>query len=113
MNRFYGKVGYGESQEIPADSGIWVDNITEYSYFGDVIRNTRQLDKTDAVNDNISVGNSISIIADEYAYQNFSAIRYVIWNGQAWSVSDIEVRMPRLILTLDQVYNGPFPEEAP
>lgn len=116
MNRFYGKVGYGESQESPTGSGVWVDTITEYPYFGDIIRKSRLLDRTENLNDNVSVGNSISIVADEYANSNFSAIRYVIWNNTAWTVSEVEVRAPRLILQLGKVYNGPFPEseeEAP
>ena len=108
MNRFYGKVGYGESQESPEGSGIWVDTITEYPYFGDVIRNSSLLTRNDNVNSDVSVGNSISIVADEYAYENFSDIRYVIWNGTPWTVSQVEVRSPRLILTLDKVYNGPL-----
>ena len=107
MNRFYGNVGYGESQESPEGSGIWVDTITEYPYFGDVIRNSRALTRNDNANSDVSVGNSISIVADEYAYQNFSDIRYVIWNGKPWTVTEIEVRAPRLILTLGTVYNGP------
>lgn len=108
MNRFYGRVGYGESQEFPEGSGVWVDNITEYPYFGDVIRNSRRLDRTDNLNDNIAVGNSISIVADEYAYEHFSDIRYVIWNEKPWVVDEVEVRAPRLILTLGKVYNGPM-----
>lgn len=110
MNRFYGNVGYGESQESPEDSGVWVDTITEYSYYGDIIRNTRLLTRDDKLNSNVSVGNSISIVADEYAYENFSDIRYVIWNGKPWTVSEVEVRSPRLILTLGEVYNGPMVE---
>ena len=42
--RFYGEVGYGESTETPPDSGVWEDVITEVSYRGDVIRNTRRLE---------------------------------------------------------------------
>lgn len=111
MNRFYGKIGYGESHEFPADSGIWVDEITiERDYYGDVIRKTRRMEQTENLNDNVSVGNSISIVADEYANANFSNIRYVIWNSIAWKVTEVEVRQPRLILTLGGVYNGPFPE---
>lgn len=113
MNRFYGKVGYGESQESPAGSGVWVDVITEYPYFGDIIRKSRKLDQGEYLNDNISVGNSISILADEFANKNFSAIRYVMWNDIAWEVSEVEVRSPRLILTLGKVYNGPRAEETP
>ena len=116
MNRFYGVIGYGESQEDPTGSGIWIDVITEYPYYGDVIRKSRSLERTENLNDNISVGNSISIVADEYANANFAQIRYVIWNDVAWTISEVEVRSPRLILTLGKIYNGPFPippEEEP
>lgn len=111
-NRFYGKVGYGESQEVPTGSGIWVDIITEFPYSGDVVRNSRKLDNGEGLNDNISVGNSISIVADEYANQHFFAIRYVMWQGQPWTVSNVLVERPRLILSLGEVYNGPRPEVA-
>jgi len=109
MNRFSGKVGYGESQEVPTDSGIWVEVITELPYYGDVVRNSRKLENGESLNDNISVSNSISIVADEYATKHFFAIRYVIWQGVAWTVTDVEVKHPRLILSLGKVYNGPFP----
>ena len=109
MRRFSGKIGYGESQESPDDSGIWVDQITEYPYYGDVIRNTRKLDNSEQLNDNIAVGNSISVVADEYATEHFFAIRYVMWQGTAWTVDTVEVQHPRLILSLGKVYNGPFP----
>jgi hypothetical protein len=42
MARFFGKVGYAASAENPVGSGIWVDVITEYSYYGDILRNARQ-----------------------------------------------------------------------
>lgn len=105
MTRFCDVVGYGESLE--SDSGVWTDNITEVTYFGDVVRNTRKLDPGDKVNDDIVVNNSISIIADEYAFNNFMNIKYVRWAGAFWTVTDVEVRSPRLILTLGGVYNGP------
>src|SRR6187549_846562 len=109
MARFYGKVGYGESVETPADSGIWKDVITETNYQGDVIRSTRNLETTDKVNDDISVSNSISIVADQYAIEHFFNIRYVEWMGVRWTVPEVEVRRPRLILSIGSVYNGPTP----
>lgn len=108
MARFYGKVGYGESVESPVNSGIWVDQITEVPYYGDVIRNTRKLEETgQKLNNDISIGNSISIVADQYANEHFYDIRYVEWAGTLWTVTNVEVKSPRLILTLGKVYNGP------
>lgn len=109
MAKFYGEVGYGTSVENPPGSGVWVDQIVEFPYSGDVVRSTRQLETTDKVNADIIVANSISIVADQYAVENFFNIKYVRWSGVLWTVSAVEVRSPRLILTLGSVYNGPTP----
>ena len=107
MARFHGEVGYGISEENPPNSGVWVDQITEFPYFGDVIRNTRKLENGESLNNDISVGNSISIVADQYAIDHFFRIKYVRWMGVLWTVTNVEVRSPRLILSLGSVYNGP------
>lgn len=109
MARFHGEVGYGDTLETPPDSGVWVDSITETLYFGDVIRNTRKLESGETLNDDITVGNSISIVADDYAIKHFFKIKYVRWEGVLWTVTSVEVRSPRLILSLGSVYNGPTP----
>lgn len=106
MAKFHGKIGYGETVETAP--GVWQDVVVERNYFGDVIRNTRSLQESDnKVNYDLSVGNSISIVADAYANLHFFAIRYVEWAGTLWTVSDVEVQSPRLILRLGGVYNGP------
>jgi hypothetical protein len=109
MARFFGEVGYGDSIEEPSDSGVWVDTITEAKYYGDVIRNTRKLEPGESLNNDISVGNSISIVADDFAIKHFHKIKYVRWAGGLWTVTDVEVKEPRLILSLGSVYNGPTP----
>lgn len=105
--RFYGEVGYGTTVEDPPGSGKYVDHVVEQPYFGDVIRNTSERTEGSSVNDDISVGNSISIVADQYATDNIKNIKYVRWGGEAWKVTSVEVRAPRLILSLGVVYNGP------
>jgi hypothetical protein len=105
MTRFSGKVGYGTSVETKP--GVWDDVITEFTYYGDVIRNTMQLREGESVNGDLSVSNSISIVADAYARANFVSIKYVMWMGVAWTISNVEERHPRLILALGSVYNGP------
>lgn len=109
MAKYYGAVGYGESVETPPGSGVYVDVITEYKYQGDVVRNTRRLQPGEGVNDDITVVNSISIVADQFAFEHFFAIKYVIWMGVYWTVTSVEVQSPRLILNMGSVYNGPKP----
>ncbi len=107
MAKFYGKIGYGESVETAP--GVYEDVITELSYYGDVLRNTRQLQTGENLNSDITVNNSISIVADAYANEHFFAIRYIEWMGTLWSVTDVEVKSPRLILRMGGVYNGHTP----
>lgn len=106
MNRFYGVVGYAE-RSVESAPGVWKDVITAIPYFGNVVRNTRQLREGSLVNDDITVGNNISIVADAYANENFMNIRYVEWQGSLWIVTAVEVQAPRLTLTLGGIYNGP------
>lgn len=105
MAKYYGMVGYAETVETRP--GIWEEVITERPYYGDVIRNIRRLETGESVNDNVVINNSISIVADPYAYQHFLAMRYVKWMGANWKVTNVEVQSPRLLLTIGGVYNGP------
>jgi hypothetical protein len=59
------------------------------------------------VNDDLSVGNSLSIVADAYANGHFFAIKYIKWAGAHWTVSNVTVERPRLILRIGGIYNGP------
>jgi hypothetical protein len=111
MARFFGRIGYGEPVETAP--GVWADQIVERSYYGDVIRNARNLKEGENLNFDLSVQNSISIVADAYANDHFFAIRYIEWAGTLWTISSVEVQSPRLLLRLGEVYNGPTPAAAP
>lgn len=105
MAKFYGIIGYSVTEET--SPGVWTESITERNYYGDVIRNTRRWQPGEGLNDNLTINNIISIVADPFAYQNFHAIRYIKWMGVSWKIDNIEVQRPRLILTIGGVYNGP------
>ncbi|MDE6019791.1 MAG: hypothetical protein K2H01_02160 [Ruminococcus sp.] len=104
MAKFYGSIGYAITEETAP--GVWEEIITEHMYYGDLIRNTRKLQSTDQLNDNINVANEISILADPFAYNNFHSMKYVRFMGTKWKIISIEVQYPRLILTVGGVYNG-------
>ena len=107
MAKFHGKVGYG--QTVDKGNGVHELVITERSYFGDVVRNARRLERDDKIISDVSPDNSISIVADAYANGHFFAIKYVEWMGALWVVSSVDVQSPRLVLRLGGVYNGPTP----
>lgn len=104
MAKYYGVVGYAESEET--SPGVWKERITERNYYGDIIRNIRNLQNSEHLNDNVAVSNQLSILADPYAIQNFHAIRYAEFMGAKWKVSSVDVQSPRLLLSLGDLYNG-------
>lgn len=110
MARFHGVVGFG----FPAEEvdGIWTEPVVERTYFGDVKQNTMRLEDGASVNANLTITSSIEIMADDYAIEHTTAIRYVSFAGGLWTVSTIEPRSPRLLLRLGGVYNGPVPSAA-
>lgn len=106
MAKFYGPIGYATSVEVRP--GVWKDEIEERNYSGDFIRNnSRWTESSEGTNDNLTVNNQISIVADPFAENNCHAMKYVRFFGAYWKITSIEVKHPRLILTVGGVYNGP------
>lgn len=102
--KYYGTIGYAVTEETRP--GVWEEKITERTYYGDVLRNVKRSENSENLNDNINISNSLSIVADPFAYQNFHAIRYATFMGTKWEVSSVEVQYPRLILSIGGEYVG-------
>lgn len=107
MTKFYGPIGFVVSKETKEGSGIWEDVAIERNYRGDVVRNYSKWDNGEHLHSNLNISNTISIISDPYASAKLFSIRYVKWLGGYWSVTNIDVQPPRLILSIGGVYNGP------
>ena len=105
MSRFYGEVGYGYTREF--ETGVFDLEIVKKNYGGDANNISKANVSSDQVNGELTTNTSISVVADPYAYENFSAIRFVKWSGTYWKVTNVDVKRPRLILRLGGVYNGP------
>lgn len=101
--KFYGSIGYAETKET--SPGVWEEIITEKSYYGDVLQLNRKLESGNHLNDDININNKISIVSDPFAYENFHLMRYILWMGVKWKVTNVEVQYPRLILTIGGEYN--------
>ena len=103
MAKFFGMIGFANTEET--SPGVW-GGVVERPYYGDVLSRGMNVMSTEQVNKDISITNRISIIADPYAYENFSAMRYIKFMNTAWSINSVDVQYPRLILNIGGIHNG-------
>lgn len=103
MAKWYGVIAFAET--VQTAPSVWEEQIVKRSYFGDLTRNYSRLESSTQVNDSINISNTISILADPYANQNFHTMRYVEFMGARWKITSVEVQYPRLILSVGGLYN--------
>lgn len=103
--KYYGQIGFGFA-DVETAPGVFDTQIVERTYRGDILRNSKRFETTEYRNDDLNISNEFSIVADAYAYQNFQSMRYLTYMGAKWKINNVEVRHPRLILTVGGVYNG-------
>lgn len=107
--KFHGRIGFW-SGDVETSPGVWKAKIIERPYKGEILRNYRRFQNTENQNDNLVLQNQFSILADLYARENFDSIRYILWQGVAWKVTNVRVTYPRLLLDVGEVYSGERPE---
>lgn len=104
MAKFYGVIGFAETVETKPD--VWEEQLTERPYYGDLLQNTSRFQATEHLNDDLTIANRVSIVADPFANQNFHLMRYVEFMGAKWKITNVDVQYPRIILTIGGVYNA-------
>lgn len=103
MGKWFGKIGYAVEED--KGYGNIETDIIEKEYYGDFTRTyQRNSYQQISTNDEVTLNNQLSIVADEYSLSNLSAIEYAEINGVKWKVTGIEEQYPRLILSL----GGPY-----
>lgn len=103
MPKFYGVIGFANTKETAP--GVYEELITKRRYYAEIVRNTRRWVNAEGLNDNIDISNEFSVLADSYAINNFSRMRYIEMKGTKWKISNISIQYPRLVLTVGGVYN--------
>jgi len=102
MAKYFGTLGFSETVETKP--GYWVPQITEKDYYGDILNVSKKYQSNDRITNDIDIYNKISIVCDLYAASNMHNIIFAEWQGAKWKIKSIELKMPRLILTLGGVY---------
>lgn len=103
MAKIHGVIGYAETVET--EPGFYEEVISDKPYYGELIRNTRLLQGSGGVNDNVNIANQVSIVADPYANYHIHEMRYIEFLGAKWKITNVEVQYPRLILSVGGLYN--------
>ena len=103
--KYSGKIGFW-FDDVEIRPGVYKNQIVEKDYTGDIQRSMQHWQSGEQVNDKLRVNNSISIIADLYLQENLSSIKYVTFMGAKWKVTSIDVKYPRVILEMGDVWNG-------
>ncbi len=114
MARFSGNVGFLRTEITDPINrpGVYDEVLEERRYYGDVLSNSRRWDQNGNLNDNLTINNRISIVADRFAREHLGAMRYVRWIGDTWKILNVEIQYPRIILTLGGQYHEPIRESS-
>ena len=105
MARFFGKVGFVRTEDD--GTGIFVEKTTVREYFGDLNNNVRRWDhRQDSVNDDVTLNNNVSILSDDFAYENLEAMKWVEFRGVKWRITSVEVNYPRITIFFGGPWNG-------
>lgn len=110
MARYYGNVGYVITEEN--EVGDWVERVILKPYYGDILRNSRRIITSSRINGDFKVTKQISIVADKFAMDNYSYVRFVEDMGNRWAVESVDIDYPRLILTIGDIYHDGEKDET-
>jgi hypothetical protein len=103
MSRCSGLIGYALAGET--QPGVWTENITEKIYYGDVVRDNRRIVDQGEINGSININNNISVVSNKFMLDNLAFMRYITFANSKWKISSVDIRSPRVVITLGGLYN--------
>lgn len=103
MAKCSGVIGYALAGET--QPGVWTEGITEKKYFGDVVRDNRRIVDQGEINGSINISNNISIVSNSFMLKNMAFMRYVTFMNSKWKISSVDIKPPRIIITIGGIYN--------
>lgn len=104
MAKFFGKIGFSKTTETAP--GVFEDLIDPREYYGDIERQGRRWENSENINDDLVVNNYVSVLADDFAYENIGNMKWVEFLGSKWKIKSVEMEYPRIKITLGGVWNG-------
>ena len=103
MPKCSGVIGYALAGET--QPGVWTEGITEKRYIGDIIKDNRRIVDQGEINGSINISNNISVISNRFMLDNMAFMKYITYMNSKWKISSVDIKPPRIIITLGGVYN--------
>lgn len=108
--KYSGRIGFKITAPRDQDSDIYEPTITWVKYKGDCPRvMTKWTDSSEGINSNVDISQTISIVADPFLMNNYLSIFAIEFMGHFWEVKNIQVKYPRLEMSIGGVYTGDEP----
>lgn len=92
--------------EDPQHPGVFSDTMKEIPVTGLLLREGQYPNRSvEGTATNVALQNRISIVMDSRIEKHIFNIRWATFEGVKFAVTSIEVKRPRIVLTLGGVYN--------
>lgn len=106
MARFSGKIGFATTSESVSEPSVYEETITERKYTGFILTEYNNHNDKTTINTDVRLNMRFSIIMDPYTAQNINNLRYIEYMGTKWKISSVEVKLPGLIISIGDMWNG-------
>lgn len=104
MARYSGLVGYVTQEEtVP---GVWSPVENPRTMKGEIIRQSSTNPDHGKINSDISLNHRVSLWGDAYAFDSYYAIKWIQIDGRKWEVTSVEIKRPRIIVTVGGLWNA-------
>jgi hypothetical protein len=103
MPKCSGVIGYALAGET--QPGVWTEGITEKKYYGDIVRDNRKVVDQGEINGSINISNNISVVSNKFMLDNMAFMRYISFANSKWKINSVDIKPPRIIITLGGLYN--------
>lgn len=104
MPRCSGVIGYALAEET--QPGVWTEDVIEKKYYGDIVRDNRKVIDQGVINGSFNINNNISVISNKFMLDNMAFMRYISFANSKWKINSVDIKPPRIIITLGGLYNG-------
>ena len=105
MAKFRALIGYAIPTEV--EVGVWQDVVEEHYHKGDILIDQHRWDSSSDVNDNLNISNRFSIVADKFAKEHRTQMKYIVLDGTKWKIHNVDLsNRPRIVFTVSGLYTG-------